>query len=232
MIRISRLVRTGLTIRAKEPCQRLLSAGEAGTAKTASDRQPRTQGASIPDGWPTQGLTWAGMGQAPQQGLRQTGAQSCGGGQRLGWSRLTILCACASRAATSCGAPVALLACATSPQQQGTDELQSLQLDVQSTAEACHACCGAHLAAVCSSLCSNGAAEGHSELPTPAACFPFATRSPRLSKHGSGGADLIWRMDGAEQQQAHSTGNPVLRSISLVSAVLHMGCTSMLKDRL
>ena len=114
-----------------------------------------------------------------------------------------------------------------------TGELQSMQPDVQNTARACHALCGADpAAAVCPSLCSNGAAQGHGELPTPAACFPFATRSPRLSKHGSGGADLIWRMDGSEQQQAHSTGKPVLRSISLVSAVLLMGCTQVFDGRL
>ena len=120
-----------------------------------------------------------------------------------------------------------LALCNKLPQRQGTDELQSMQLGVQTTGTACHALCGPDAAAVCPSLCSNGAAEGHGELPTPAACFPFATRSPRLSKHGSGGADLIWRMDGSEQQQAHSTGKPVLRSISLVSAVLHMGCAQM-----
>lgn len=117
----------------------------------------------------------------------------------------------------ACHAHVAMLALCKLPQQQGTEEMQSMQLDVQSTADACHAFCGADPAAVCPSLCSNGAAKGHGELPTPAACFPFAARSPRLSKHGSGGADLIWRMDGSEQQQAHSTGKPVLRSISLVS---------------
>ena len=94
--------------------------------------------------------------------------------------------------------------------------MQIMQHNVQSTATACHAFYGTDPAEVCLSLCSNGAAEGHAELPIPAACFPFATPSPRLSKHGSGGADLIWRMDGSEQQQ-HSTGKPVLRSISLVS---------------